>query len=416
MSQLRFCHEGGRVTGGKLPIPDDLAEYQRPWVEARVGCNRLKCKECGAWVRHGPPGVVAVDNARPHLAEIYAAEDWLELDCIKEDSTNYRLYICKCMAWAGTMDYMMADPDPGYHDPVLPWVCAGHPVPKLPVELSGEVFSSETDIAALVDRIMDGWNPHPMLNAIGKGPALALIWTYAYLLGLPDADSFSRACAARLSDPDPAVVGRALHLFTRFPRADGVTIILDRAERLLRRVTVAYAVPERGYATEIEVFAARLEGQTDPADEDYRRVMALFQRVLLAPLDNLSADTVGELEVDDRERTSLASLLEDLPGRMLRQLSRTSAFAAENDLEWLAEHAVEIERAGPNRWQTVLGILVSADRTRQEEFGHLIVVAGIALIESGLVDLGELRAWVVKGRPRAWVLPIQSAIDERVGS
>ena len=373
-----------------------------------MGCNRLKCTQCGAWVRHGPPGVVAVDDVRPHLAEIYEAEDWGELACLKQDLKIYRLYLCRCMAWAGTKDYMMGDPDPSHLDPVLPWLCNGHPVPELPIQFDGDVLSAETDMALFVDRIMGGWSPHPMLKVVGKGPSLALIWTYSYLLGLPEADAFSRACAARLSDPDPAIVGRALHLFTRFPRAEGVADLFDRAERHPERVTVGYAVPERGYQRIIEVLAARLDRGRHPIDDVHVRVMDLFQRLLLTPLKDLSTETVGELETDD--------LWEDQPGRMLNRLFGTSAFATEGDLEWLANHAVEIVRVGPPRWRPVLGFLVSADRSRKAEFGHLVVVAGIALAQSGLVDLAELREWVTRGRPRAWVLPIQAAIDELADS
>lgn len=411
MSTLRYCHEGGRVTGGEMPIPNDLCEYQPAKVEALVGCNRLKCGNCGAWVRHGPPGLVAKEDARPHLAEIYEAENWRGLTCLKKGPTSHRLYVCRCTAWAGQHDHMMADPDPDpYNDPVLPWRCDGHPTPEFPVVFDDGILSAETDLAVFVDRILRGWRPRQIYRRGLEGPALWLIWTYAYLFGSPEADSFSRACAARISDPDPVIVGRVLHLFTRFPDAEGVAEVVGVAKSHPERIAVGYAVPELGrYLTEIEMLAARLDRGGKPSD-----AMDLFRGALLTPLDNLSTDTKGELDVDANEMQSIEALRADLPFRMLEQLRETPAFA-ESDLEWLADHVVDIERAGPNRWSAVLSLLAWADWSRKEELSHLVVVAGIALVQSGAVDRGELREWLqTNGGQEAWVLPITMAINKRV--
>lgn len=417
MIELRFCNEGGRVTGGETPVPDDLCEYQHPNVGALVGCNRLKCSDCGAWVRHGPPGFVAKEDARPHLAEIYEAENWRRLACLKKGPTSHRLYVCRCTAWAGNHDYMMADPDPEYTDPVLPWRCDGHPVPELPVEFDGEVLSSETDFDAFVDRVMDGWCPRPVFKRGEQGPSLWLIWAYAYLLGLPEADAFSRACALRVSDSDPAIAGRVLHLFARFPQAEGVAHVIDRATDHPERIAVGYAVPERWtYSTEIELLAARLAQSKEPKDEIDTSAMNLFRRALLTPRNDLSTETLGSLDVDDYEKKVFDILRADLPSRMLEELRGTSAFG-DNDLEWLANHAADIERAGPTRWKVVLSVLSWADRTRKEELAHLVVVAGVTLVKSGLVDLSELRAWIsTTGANQAWALPIEIAIDKQQGS
>lgn len=445
MSELRHCHDGGYVVSGKNRIPEDLCEYQHPHVAALIGCNRLKCGRCGDWVRHGPPGRVAKDDVRPRLAEAYEAASWSELPYLKTESTrSYRLYVCRCSAWAGRRDYLMHDPDPSpFSQPILPWFCAGHEVPTFPLELGhGEhamEISSQADAETLANRILDGWCPRRIDIKDKDGPAQWLAWMYAYLLGLPEADAFSRACAAQLADTDDVVtVGRILYLFRWFPQADGIGKVVDMAIAHPKRVCVGYPVPEAqwSYWTVLDVLTARLaQGHSTPKDAIYTHAVHIIQQVLLTPRRKLSRkpargfDLVGAYEkalrkrhrfkrdalqvaVDRFEKSGRGRLLEK-PATMLEDLAGTAAFD-EDELRWLAFHIVDLEKAWKNRWQGVLRVLARADATRSEELGHLVVVAGVAIVQSGLVDLHALRKWLdTAGRSHEpWALPIIIAIDK----
>lgn len=436
MNELRYCAGGGSVGGGDARIPEDLSEYQYPTLSATVGCNRLKCSSCGAWVRHGPPGLVAKDDVRPHLAEVYEADDWTELPYLEQrDIPSHRLYVCRCSAWAGARDYLMADPDPDpFSQPQLPWRCGGHPTPKLPIQLEETTISSEDDVVDLVDRILGGWCPRKLDEEGKQTPALWLTWTYAYLLGSSHADAFSRACAARLADSDEATVGRVLRFFRCVPEAQGVGDVVDMAATDPKKVTIGYAVPERwDYSTVLDVLIARLTSDQSTSGEIDTRAVEVIQQVLSTPRSKLSRKPAGTLDLPavyekalrkkgrsaqvarklaGGLKDSTLTRLREAPLTLLDDLAGTTAFD-ESQLRWLADHVIDIEKAWPKRWKAVLSHLVTADRIREEELGHLVVVAGITLVQSGLVPAAKLREWIESsGSGEAWALPIMIAIDK----
>lgn len=439
-TNLRFCADGGAVVGGRTLIPADLCEYQHPAVNTHIGCNRLRCQSCGAWVRFGPPGLVAETDARPHLAELVGAETWDGLDFLEERADLYRLYVCQCTAWVETATFFTADPDadPMAH-PSLPWACAGHEVPELPISLRDHELAAAADVDQTLEKMLAGWSPHGRDGGLYDGPARWVIWLYAFLLGRPEADALSRRLAEHTSDPSPELLGRVLFFFTHFPRASGVERVIDRASHEIERIAVGYAIPESFQSpTMIDVLVARRERRDEPPDALDRQAADVLHRALLLPLDDLSQEQIGPTEADryaERMRAGDEALSEeqlaaiesyrrtlqqargdDLLKGLLEARAHLRAFDA-SDLRWLADHIDQVERAGPGRWEAVLSLLAAWSRA-DSELEHWMVIGTIRLIESELVPVAQVRQWVSDhaGPVDAWALPVTVALDRKARS
>ncbi|MBI2565916.1 MAG: hypothetical protein HYV63_02635 [Candidatus Schekmanbacteria bacterium] len=383
MTGDRFCGDGGSVIGGGSRVPTDPAEYQHPAVYAGIGCNRLRCRQCESWVRQQPL-VVCEGDARNHLAELYAAEDWGTLPYMKRTTpgrTSDRLYVCRCTAWLETVGHSMEDPDfDPLTDPVLPWRCAGHPAPALPVELNGLQIGSCTDLRDVVRRIADGWAPIDLQNGEREGPAVWLVWLYAYLLGLPEADRLSEAAAELLQETDPRLRGVVLFLFESVPGAAGIERVIQFAEEAAPdEVVRGYPVPE---ATAphcrrvLDVLIARV-----------------IQRFEPDPLHERARDVVRRLLT---QRTSEKI---EMRWEQIRDLAR-------RDGEWLARNAADVVRVHQYFWKSLLrGLLFTPGEA-------LVTVGGVSLIRARVIDLAELRKWLKEpqNKAQAWVKVLAAAI------
>ena len=51
MSKQNRCVAAGAVVSPSRPMPNDPSEHAPPCMLAAVGCNRLRCGQCGAMVR-----------------------------------------------------------------------------------------------------------------------------------------------------------------------------------------------------------------------------------------------------------------------------------------------------------------------------------------------------------------------------
>jgi hypothetical protein len=428
------------VVGGRTLIPADLCEYQHPAVNKHIGCNRLRCRSCGAWVRFGPPGLVAEKDARPHLAELVAAESWDGLDYLEQRADLYRLYVCQCTAWVESAVYWTDDPDA---DPMahasLPWACDGHDVPELPISLRDHELAALADVDETLEKMLRGWSPHGRDGGLYDGPVRWAIWLYTYLLGRPEADALSRQLAERVSDPSPELLGRVLFFFTHFPRASGVEKVIDRASDEIERIAVGCAIPESARSpTLIDVLVARREHRGEPQDTLDRRAADVLRRALLLPLGDLSHEEIGPTEADryaERMRAGNEALSEeqlaaiesyrrtlqqargrDLLKGVLEAREHLRAFDAD-DLRWLADHVDQVERAGPGRWEAVLSLLAAWSRA-DSDLEHWMVIGAVRLIESELVPVAQVRQWVSDhaGPVDAWALPVTVALDRKARS
>lgn len=379
MTDLRFCGEGGTVVRGDERVSDDPCEY------TYGGCNRIRCKHCGAMVKVGLPGGKLKELAQPK-PQLYPYDDWFAMPFIERGHPRCRAYACKCSVWQADVEAFLVNDGDSPSDPNVPWTCAGHPVPTLPVTLGPITVANSSDWPSLVRQILDGACPRP-LGTRWEGPPTWLRWLYGYLVGLPEADRLSSAVAERISDSDPKVVGAVLGFFERFPNASGAERLIGRAEESIDRILVTVPDPEPDFAPspqslwKVMLKYMEYRGEPDPLDA---RVVALVRKQMLLPA---SPDVVKEA------------------------LEKSQKSFDEDDLQWLADHVVEIEKAQPGRWTAVMNLLVYWKRW-ERDVAHLIAIAGVALVQSGVVSHDEIRKWIsTRSYPEdEWVPVIEASL------
>jgi len=408
MTANRFCDERGLLVDGNTRLPTDPCEYYRRGVYALCGCSRMRCSNCGEWIRSRPP-----------------------------DENGFRYFECRCSGWEAKTNGQIDNDHDSPSDPNVPWACGGHPAPELPVELGGLTIAAHADWRQVVGKILGGVCPRPLELASGlrEGPSLWLGWLYAYLAGLPSAEHLSLAIAERLNDDDPRVMGRVLFFFSRFPRASGVEKVVACAEAAIERVAVGYPIPEHFRPPTLwDVLIARLEERSKTSDPLDQRVTELVQRVFKTPLSSLSHEDIGPTSMVEYERQLQARMGRDLASPAVQRwlddyakslkkdrvdvvqnalADRWVAFMHEDLRTWMATHIAEIDAAGPGRWRRVMSTL--ADWYKKPALGHLIVIGGIAILQSGRVTGDEFRDWMQKlegWRNDAWVLPLQSELEK----
>jgi hypothetical protein len=418
---MRVCPLQGHLVDGATRLADDPCEYNDFAVRALVGCSRLKCASCGAFVRGGPPGLELKPGAKVDFELLQNAPSWAELPFIQPRAVvlgwegRVRLYACRCTSSdiELTQGLEVDHEFPG--GPAGTWACAGHPFPVLPLSLGGLRIGGAADWArVVVTQVLEGACPRALeLGPDGRdGPAVWLAWLYTYLRGLPAAEELSAAIAERIDDPEPLVFGRVLHFFTCCSGATGVERLIARAEAAPERVAVGHPIPEYDRMPSLwSVLAAR------HADA---RVDALIKRLLVWPLSSLSHEVVGETDLVECERSLksrlgwdgqlMKSWLEDFA--RVRRAERVDVVA--NELEqfpatfyergmkrFLAENVIQIDAAAKGRWRQVMYALTTWHGTR--ELAPLLVLAGSRIFEGGLASADELRAWIQARRSYGWV-------------
>jgi hypothetical protein len=115
-----ICNGGGWIVGMDERLPADPSDYYSE-EGMLVGCNRIKCRKCGAMVRHFDRAAAKAitlgekENARLYLSE----KPFKEFDFMYRNRDS-RTYACKCSI-AKTMGGRPLDNvEPN-------WYCAGHP-------------------------------------------------------------------------------------------------------------------------------------------------------------------------------------------------------------------------------------------------------------------------------------------------
>lgn len=439
MTLDRRCDDGGLLVDGNTRLTDDPCEYYDHAVRELVGCSRLRCTKCDSWVRGGPPGVKLKEDVPIDLALLWATANWVELPFVEQRSrplTSFeeeaRFYTCRCRGWEATRVDRIDNEHDSPSDPNVPWECAGHPLPELPSKLGELTIGTDTDWPKLVDKILAGSCPRQLKrkNSAYDGPGVWLVWLYVYLQGLPLTDKLSAAIAARVADSDPHVVGRVLYFFTTFPRAQGVEHIIARAESDLDRVAVGYPIPEHHTVPTLwHVLIARLEKRTDTRVALDLRADDLVRRVLMLPLASLSHEHRGPtdlVEIERQRRMRFGSVPNMDDYAELEKRERTDVVANElgrspgafDDPEmrvFIADHIVAIDAAAKGRWRQAMTLLT--DFIRKPEEGHLIVIAGMRVIQAGLATPDEFRAWLQARRSYgwvddSWVLPLEDMLEE----
>lgn len=363
MKRNRFCLKGGALVAGDRLIPNDISLYHHARDKAYIGCNRLWCYRCQQWVRN-QVGVQGKGDLTPHLEEVYGTSDWRSLPYMEVREGQLfvrRLYACKCSSWLEfTHHYLRDDDFDPVTDPVLPWRCAGHPVPDLPTELGGQVISADTDWEGLVRKVRGGWVPFDSLNQLGEGPPDWLTWLYAYLLGLEEAEALSDAAADLFEKGDGRLRGMVLYFLEGFPGSRGYGRLVALAEGLsVEEVMQTYRVPEAPHPHKISIFdvlVARLKDRTAKDDELDERTIRIIRKVLLSEARGITKDH-------------------------LRAIVRA-------DGEWVASLAFSIVKAVPTRFVPLMNALRDLNRP------ELLAIATIGIAHTGVVPRNKMKRWL----------------------
>ena len=339
MSDPRFCPQGGWVVV-ENPVPSDPSDVWSFGSGDVFGCNQLHCADCGAAVRQ-TPGLTSDGNLQPHLAELEQAPDWSQLPFLRP-GVGVRLYACRCRAHAAVTRQLCDDDEfDAISDIRLPWRCSGHPPPTLPLELEGLRIDADSDLVALVGRVVDGWVPEGATTSWQQNPATWLGRLYTRLDGLPAAVAVAEAAATHLGDADPSHVGIALFFFRRFPDAPHADAVLDLADAAGADARFPHKAAWSGAQERpAKALAARLLRSDAPVE---RRAI-LHLRGAVGRGDELDADIVTAL--------------------------------AQHDGEWLAKAAGSVVGDDRDRVGELLGALA---KTGREE---LVAVAGVALAQT----------------------------------
>lgn len=438
----RTCYLDGWLVNAKTRLPTDPSEYLPKQADI-FGCNRLKCRSCGSWVRSSSPGwgLPGGTELKPEqVKSLYETENWDTLPHVKHTLSS-RLYVCLCSYFECVIDSPLGGEKDSPNDPYVPWECAGHPTQALPKLVLGELtIDEDTSWPELVGKVLGGVVPRPLgLGPLEEGPSLWLGWLYDYLKGGPFPARFSTAIGERIDDPDPIAKGTALRFFTKFPQADGIAQVIAAAEAAPDQVAVGYPVPEHWIAPTLwDVVIARLENRGKQPDSLDGRAFDILRKVMLIPLSSLSHRDVGELDLADIERKRRVAGGKDVDSPAAKErlekyaamLGRQRVDVVTNDLErysvafkdaklreWITDHIVAIDRANPGRWRPLMNLLT--DYFDKPDTGHLIVIAGMDVLQSRVASVAEFREWMDWRRQNhgwmdpAWVEPLKDVLTEQ---
>lgn len=190
----RRCRPYPQLVGADYWLP--VEAFELGWAVA-VGCNNLRCADCGAAVRpDGPPG------------------------------RTVRGYRCACQEHLETWTYWVGGEPEDLYPEKLSWRCAGHPNLRLPAVLDGVTLDAGTDWVAVAAAAM--------LEEPFRPPGIdvrqAWLVRLFHLLSREQQAALSEAIAELLYATDPRLVTGALEFFTTERRAPG-------AERITAMVT-----------------------------------------------------------------------------------------------------------------------------------------------------------------------------------
>ncbi len=186
----RRCRPQPQLVGADYWLP--VEPFEVSWAVA-VGCNNLRCPDCGEAVRSdGPPG------------------------------RTVRRYWCACRQHLETWTYWVGGEPADLYPEKLGWYCDGHPNLTLPVVLDGVPLNAGTDWGAVVAAAVLEEPFHP------PGIDLRQAWLVRLYHLLPrERPALSAAITGLLYATDPRLVSGALDFFTTERKAPGAERVTD---------------------------------------------------------------------------------------------------------------------------------------------------------------------------------------------
>ncbi|MEV4049884.1 hypothetical protein AB0J55_01750 [Amycolatopsis sp. NPDC049688] len=186
----RRCRPYPQLVGADCWLPVEAFEFG--WATA-VGCNNLRCPDCGEAVRwDGQPG------------------------------RTVRRYWCACQEHLETWTYWIGGEPEDLYPEKLAWYCDGHPDLKLPAVLDGVTLDPGTGWGAVAAAAMLEEPFHPPRIDIRQAWLVRL-----YHLLPRDRAKLSTAIADLMYATDPRLVVGALEFFTTERKAPGAERITD---------------------------------------------------------------------------------------------------------------------------------------------------------------------------------------------
>ncbi|WP_163509671.1 hypothetical protein [Fodinicola acaciae] len=181
----RRCRPHPQLVGADNWLP--VEAFEVGWAMA-VGCNNLRCPDCGETVRS--------DGQQGHTV---------------------RRYWCACLEHLETWTYWVGGEPEDLYPERLSWICAGHPSLKLPAILDGVTLDAGTDWVAVAAAAMVEEPFRP------PGIDIRQAWLVRLLHLLPREQrvALGTAIATLLYSTDPRQVSGAIRFFITEWKAPG---------------------------------------------------------------------------------------------------------------------------------------------------------------------------------------------------
>ncbi len=225
----RHCIWGGILVGMREWLPTLSNRYS--W-DSRIGCNNVRCCECGHSVRHAARLSIRDRNIDYEL--LAETEDWSTLPFVRPASG--RLYACRCslVSISGPKPSQPSEHSFEHEFGVerSGWHCRGHDAPSIPVNIDGVTVQDGWDIDALAEQVLMGENParidETAQRSMSFDRAMWLVDLY-HVLPEPWDGQVDKAVSRLLESDDLAVRAGALSFYRHMPYVPAT-----RAEELFR--------------------------------------------------------------------------------------------------------------------------------------------------------------------------------------
>jgi hypothetical protein len=265
------------------PPPDEPLDFDAPGMTVR-GCNRLRCRSCGAQVRFVFNRQLKKWPTPAEQAELYELSDLASSPLLRTASA--RLYLCRCHVHEALESSLLFDhsdgpaPDAAIFAALVErdWACAGHPLATLPRRIDGIEVTPE-NLGEVTRKGLRGSLPDSIPQA-ERWPGVWAARLFVRLTQTPFQQVVLAALHAGLSDPAEEV---------RVASLNGLSILAhpetaSRALSLLQGDRALFAgVPDKTLSTSPQTQEHRLWLLAQPLCAQPGPARELAKRDALSP-------------------------------------------------------------------------------------------------------------------------------------